>query len=167
MCEGRGVAGSGAPRSRMPSRRGHPAPGYLAALQLYLGAAASAGRSAAPSLGCAPRRLSRLSPRHVRSEGGAVAPLSFSLHSFLSPSPYALLSPCPNAFISFFLFPLSYFPIPTFSSFFSIFPHTLLSSSFLSFSPNALFSLLPSPPPLPSSLLYSLTFPAVAALHSS
>lgn len=62
-----------------PARRGHPAPGYLAALQLYLGAVASGGRSAALSVGCAPRRLSRLSSRHVRSEGGALPPLSIFL----------------------------------------------------------------------------------------
>lgn len=68
-----------------PARRGHPAPGYLAALQLYLGAVASAGRSAALSVGCAPRRRSRLSSRHVRPQGGDVAPLS--LVSFFSRFP--------------------------------------------------------------------------------
>lgn len=61
-----------------PARRGHPAPGYLAALQLYLGAVASSGRSAALSVGCAPRRRSRLSSRHVRPQGGDVAPQSLS-----------------------------------------------------------------------------------------
>ena len=70
-----------------PDCRGHPAPGYLAALHLYLGALASGGRSAAQCVGCAPRRLAHLSPRHVRSQGGAVA------HLFLPSSlPFSLSS---------------------------------------------------------------------------